>query len=411
VTSICLLLVLLSPPAAAARGREEPLVERINKAIDRGVAWLKDRADTQGTWGLIGGKASYAGTQDYYRYPAGPTALAVLTLLKCGVPPDDPVVARGFLFLRKYHQAPRSTYETAMLILAIEAKYNRYKREGKRERILRLKAERGAPIDLRVKIKGKDAAWIRSLVKSLLAKQNDRQGWRYGWGEDDAAHLHGNKDVSHTQFATLALLAAHRCGVKIPPATPVGTIEWLLEIQESDGPKHARHVPRGSADEAYAPPMDRARGWAYLKGSPKRREKTASGTMTTAGIASLLACRKILDEQKSRLLTRERRARIERAVLDGIAWLDRNWTVTENPAIGFWYVNMYLYGLERVGDLERVNLIGSHDWYHEGARRLVTVQKGDGHWEDTTHRPTDVIGTCFALLFLDRATLAVTSGD
>jgi hypothetical protein len=407
----CLLLLALAAGSPAAREGEVPLAVRIDKAIDRGVAWLKNRADTQGRWGLIGGEASYAGTQDYYKYPAGPTALAVLTLLKCGVSPKDPVVARGYQFVQKYYPAPRSTYETAMIILMIEAKYNRHKREGKRERLLRLKTEKGAPISLRVKVKGKDAAWMASLVKGLLARQNDGKGWRYGWGEDDAAHLHGNKDVSHTQYATLALLVAHRCGIKIPQRALVGTIEWLLAIQEADGPKHARHVPRGSADEEYAPPMDRARGWAYLPGSPRYREKTASGTMTTAGIASILACRKILEEKKSRLLTRSRSARIDTAVLDGLAWLDKHWTVDENPGIGLWYVNMYLYGLERVGDIKRVNLIGRHHWYDEGARRLVGMQKSDGHWTDTTHRPVDVIGTCFALLFLDRATLATTTGD
>ncbi|MHC4924791.1 MAG: hypothetical protein ACYTG4_12085, partial [Planctomycetota bacterium] len=63
-----------------------------------------------------------------------------------------------------------------------------------------------------------------------------------------------------------------------------------------------------------------------------------------------------------------------------------------------------------VGDLLRKNLIGRHPWYIEGARTLVTEQKPDGKWVSRTHEPRDIISTAFALLFLDRASLAVT-GD
>ena len=51
-----------------------------------------------------------------------------------------------------------------------------------------------------------------------------------------------------------------------------------------------------------------------------------------------------------------------------------------------------------------------HDRFSDGCFRhkeLVDVQLPDGHWTDWTHDPRELIGTCFALLFLDRATLAV----
>jgi len=53
-----------------------------------------------------------------------------------------------------------------------------------------------------------------------------------------------------------------------------------------------------------------------------------------------------------------------------------------------------------------------------GARRLELVeaecpderQDGDGKWSDATgYPPTDVLGTCFALLFLKRATPPVVT--
>ncbi len=412
-------MVALIPLLLATLASSEPVKEdaekkvlalRIDEAIDAGVKWLKKAPDSQGTWGKIDAEKNYKGGAEFYQYPAGPTALALLTLLKCGVKPGDEVVARGFKYLRTYHRLPRSSYETSILILALEAKYNRFKRERKRERILRLGAKRGRKVDLTVKITGPDGVWMTDLVKHLLKKHNDRKGWRYGMGGDDARHLYGNKDISNTSFAILALTVAHRCKVKIPDSVFARTLAWVLTQQEEDGEPHPRFVPGKGADPKYAPPLDKARGWAYLKTSRDTQERAASGGMTAAALATIMACRKVLEEKRSKLYTRPLEGRSDRAILDGIAWLDRNWNVHDNPGLGLYYRNLYLYALERVGDLKRVNLIGSHDWFVEGATVLVDVQKKDGFWKDWTHLPQDVLGTCFALLFLDRATLAITGG-
>jgi hypothetical protein len=58
-----------------------------------------------------------------------------------------------------------------------------------------------------------------------------------------------------------------------------------------------------------------------------------------------------------------------------------------------------IYGLERVGALEQVERIGDCAWYPEGAARLCAAQAEDGGWAGE-------VQTCFALLFLKRATRA-----
>ena len=92
-----------------------PFTEQVNRAIDLGVTWLRARPqvfdipDSDGLkgahWGLIKGEKIYGGGEGpQYRHPAGPTALALYTLLKCGVSPKDPVIERGFDWLRSFHR-------------------------------------------------------------------------------------------------------------------------------------------------------------------------------------------------------------------------------------------------------------------------------------------------------------------
>jgi hypothetical protein len=69
------------------------------------------------------------------------------------------------------------------------------------------------------------------------------------------------------------------------------------------------------------------------------------------------------------------------------------------------FLYYYLYALERAGMLYDTALIGNHDWYLDGARVILAAQKPDGSWAESgpaTMRPT--WDTCFAILFLKRAT-------
>jgi hypothetical protein len=100
----------------------------------------------------------------------------------------------------------------------------------------------------------------------------------------------------------------------------------------------------------------------------------------------------------------------DKVVLDGLAWMDRHWSVTENPGpsetakgVPNSWLYYYLYAVERMGLLYDTTLVGSHDWYLEGARELLKAQKPDGSW-DASHFKHPTWDTCFAILFLKRAT-------
>ena len=63
----------------------------------------------------------------------------------------------------------------------------------------------------------------------------------------------------------------------------------------------------------------------------------------------------------------------------------------------------WLYAVERVGILLGTEFLGRHEWYPEGAKFLLESQGADGSWKGQSIGGA-VADTCFALLFLRRAT-------
>jgi hypothetical protein len=110
--------------------------------------------------------------------------------------------------------------------------------------------------------------------------------------------------------------------------------------------------------------------------------------------------------QKKRWNERPDAQKVQQSVYDGLAWLEHSWSPFENPpGRPASYHVYYLYGVERAMDLVGDQLIGKHPWYSEMGQELLNRQNADGHWMSaSTHEPRDVIDTCFALLFLKRAT-------
>jgi len=98
----------------------------------------------------------------------------------------------------------------------------------------------------------------------------------------------------------------------------------------------------------------------------------------------------------------------EASVTKGLDWLGSNFAVRTNPGGPPLWHFYYLYGLERVGTISGLSEFGGHRWYKEGAEFLIKMQAADGSWKSLSpvqQQLTDqVTDTCFAILFLKRAT-------
>ena len=126
-----LVLSLLTLAPAARAGDQAA----INRAVERGVAALRQMQEADGTWPCR---------------EIGATALAGLTLLECDVPASDPAVKLAARAVRDESGSLTRTYSLALSILFLD----------------RLGEESDVPI-------------IESLTVRLLAGQNANGGWPY----------------------------------------------------------------------------------------------------------------------------------------------------------------------------------------------------------------------------------------
>lgn len=288
------------------------------------------------------------------RFATGQTALCVHALLACGLPPEHQAIQRALLRLEE--QPPNETYSLACRILALEATH--------------------------------DERWharIAELAATLVDWQDGT--WSYPWGQANLGwdDRFGRPDLSNTQYAALALRAAQKTGFAVPRKV------WNQLLRET------LHYQCEAVQVGL--PRRAAAGFRYRVDS----DEGPTSSMTAAGIGVLAICR----EGLGRRLSASQERAIDEATELALAWLDENFDPRRNigQADGKWRY-YWLYGLERVGSLLGIERVGSHDWYAEGARALLAAQEVDGSWNERHPEPD----TCFALLFLERAT-AARSGE
>ncbi len=226
-----------------------------------------------------------------------------------------------------------------------------------------------------------DIAAITRNVRWLEAAQQPPGDWSY------RATAAGSGDPSNTQFALLALGAAEERGVRVNPAVFEKSQQYWLQTQKNTG------------------------GWTY-------DTRWAKGSMTCAGIASLVICKGRVSQGDARIegdnvICCGGDGGQDDPIERGLDWLGKRFSVRTHPGSqsesSLFY---YLYALERVGRMTGRRLIGGHDWYREGAEYLVSVQDPfQNWWRGRGFGETDPnVTTSFALLFLSKGKRQVVIG-
>ncbi|MDR0870102.1 MAG: DUF4159 domain-containing protein [Planctomycetaceae bacterium] len=317
--------------------------EEIRRAIEQGIQFIKNRQRPDGHW-----------DEQSSIERCGSTGLSIIALLSCGVPKNDPAVQRGLQYMRQFPgtEAGRNyglSLQTMAFCLADPERCRMLIREN-----------------------------VKLLEKNQIKVQNsvNNGGWDYSPGTD-------RSDLSNSQFSILALYEAERAGVEVSDETWRRALRYWADTQNSNG------------------------SWGYTPKPHDRGTSDERGSMTCAGIASLLITADELDSAAAEvngnriLCFRPSPAKTAEKIKLGFDWMARRFSVSENPGTGGIYLYYYLYALERVGRLTNQRFIGQHDWYREGADKLLKLRdKIDGSWRG--QGTGEVPSTAMALLFLSK---------
>ncbi len=348
---------------------------KIDQAIRRGIEYLK----TAGSPGHEHSKATHS------------DELLLYTFIIADVPPGNPRFKA--LLERVLADEPHQVYKVALQAMALE-ELDRVKYQNRiawcAQHLIDNQCQNGqwsygsptpAPKDLPAGVASDDrpkpATGARDFGASVrkekpkvvrkLAIKKQRDGGASG-------------DNSNTQYAALGLRACYDAGIMIPEETIALAVKWLQESAHApEGNKVGANAVGTGPGEAPGNPQ----GWGY-KGAG---EGEAYGSMTAGATGAIT----IYDYMTKKDWKKNPLAK------NGVAWLTSHYDIDSNPGKGNAWLYYYLYGLERVGMLYDVKLLGNHDWYQEGAKYLLEKQGGNGAWNAEWD-------TCFAILFLKKAT-------
>lgn len=372
----------------------------IDEAVAKGTEYLISLQRPDGSFPQWSDPALLGSHAFDKEYPMGMTALCLLALLHSGVNPNEPVIEKGFEYVKELPY--KKVYCVGTLLMALESRYLPPK--SLKPKVIK----RGESVVLTgfVRKLGKDQPWMQEMTDWLLKAEKADGGWEYSLKPFHA-------DLSNTQYALLGLKAAARCQMKIPVEVWSRNLRYVLDSQAKTGP--VVYLPEPSKEKKATggsvivsrPKKNsgaglRARGWGYstTKSKPDSADENEYGSMTTAGIACLILCKSellIANKMDRKLL-----AETDAAIADGFAWLWNNWAIEANPKAKGFFDYYYLYGLERAALIDGREYIGDKNWYKEGAEFICQNSNRaiNGSYSD------DV---AFALLFLKRATISVTS--
>jgi hypothetical protein len=374
----------------------------VQRAIDAGVAYLKSTQAFDGTWPYD---------------QIGPTSLAGLTLLECGVPADDPAVVKAAAAVRQAALTTTQTYSLALSILFLDrlgepadvfliesmtvrllAGQNNYGgwtyecpsiSDSELRRLTTLLRQRNELVAAKDLPKAGVRRTENDLPKEIqqqLAQIKNMEAARGGFEHPD--------DNSNTQFAILGLWVAHRHGL------PVGTALSRVNtrFRSSQGP-------------------DGGWGYKYYPTTSGRGVRAVStATMTCSALLGLGVSQGYTNENKDVGKVKPKNDPMKDLVIrNGLfalgSCIDHPLSARKGRPRDIRLLDggkgrqyYFLWSLERVAVAYGLKTIGGKDWYAWGCEILLASQERDGSWQA---KFADAgCDTCFALLFLRRANLA-----
>jgi squalene-hopene/tetraprenyl-beta-curcumene cyclase len=334
------LLVGMQPTAHSGQPKLGPSQQDMQKVVNKAVGFLKTSQNADGSFAKA--------------FAPGITALVAASLVRNGVSPQEPVVAKALKYLESKTQKDGGIYDkglanyiTAVAILA----FKEGNQNGKYDTVLKNAAE---------------------FIKNI---QHEEDG----------------PDLSNSGFSVEALLAA---GLSKDDPAVKRAMTFIGKCQ---------NLPGETNDLAYAKKTteDDKGGFTYNPGAgDKSPYKTTAGGlrsvggMTYTGLKSFLYAGVGKEDQR---------------VKAAVQWVRRHYTLDENPGMGknglYYYYHTFAKAMDALGEEPFVDAKGTkHDWRLELFQTLQTKQQENGSWRNVGERTfgedNAELCTSFALLSL-----------
>ncbi len=334
-----------APAAPAAPAGNESLRNELVRAIDRGVSWLAKNQHPDGWWSTTDQPAV--------------TALALVALNpQTREPRLKSNFDSGYGWLARYAQPDGSifnkekglaNYNTSLALLAFVA------RDQPGDRGLILNARRyliGTQVD----------AGASNRVDTAFDG-----GIGYG-------SKYAHSDMGNTTAALEALYASRRFAADAP-GEPKLNFEAARHFLQScqNLPSHNKE-PWVSGDEknlggfVYYPGHSMAGSNVLANGKVALR---SYGSISYAGLLSFIYADMAGDDPRAL------------AVVD---WLNKNFTLEENPGMGPQGLYYYFHTMAKALTVAKINEVAGKDWREPLALRLLNLQKNDGSWQNENNR-------------------------
>jgi squalene-hopene/tetraprenyl-beta-curcumene cyclase len=303
----------------------------------------------------------------------GISGLVVYGLLRAGASPDHPAVAKGLQHLLSFRQAdgglyfPKShhgNYETAITLMALRAANT----NGQYDDVI---AGAGKYV--------RQVQWDES--ESIDASDPKYGGAGYGRSGD-------RPDLSNTTFFLEALQAT---GAAADDPAVQRALVFLSRCQNLESEHNVTPFAAKVNDGGfyYTP----AAGGSSQAGPTENGGLRSYGSMTYAGLKSMIFAGVAADDPR---------------VTAAVSWIQRHYTLEENPGMGqqgvFYYYQMFAKALDAIGKDELIDDAGvAHPWRAELTQHLLQLQQDNGSWVNTNPRWYEGdpnLATAYALLAL-----------
>lgn len=368
-------------------------------AIDKGLAYLRSAQDPAGAWMA---RAAAAGTDQRTPSPAvtaAVTALCLKAFAQAGATPStDPAARKALSLVRDRVRGPDGSFQPDAAADGV----GNYVASA----LVSALAAIDDPADALLMAEGVE--WLRRTQwdeSEGVARDRD---WHGGSGYGNR----GRPDLSNTQMMLDALHDA-----RISPDDPAvqRALAFVSRTQNLKSANDAAWAQAGSGDGGFVyTPANGGESFASEDAGEGRygermpagqpRSLRSYGSMTYAGFKSLLYAG--LSQEDPR-------------VKAALGWIQRHWTLSENPGLGRQGWLYYLHAQSRALSASRMPEIvdsagARHNWRDELIDTLVRAQRPDGAWRNDVPRWEESrpeLATAYALLALEEAIKPVAGSD